>query len=411
MEKKVEKYDVIIIGGGASGLTAGIYAGRARLKTLLIEKALVGGLATYTNEIENYPGFPDGETGLGLMELFHKQAKKFGVKFKGTDVKSVDFSGEIKVVETFRNRFEAKAVIVATGGKPRLTGAKGEENYLYDKGISFCATCDAAANTGKDVIVIGSGDAAIEEGMFLTKFANKVYVSVIHDEGKMDCNEIAKQQALNNPKMEFLWNTCVDEFEGEGRLSHVILKNLKTNELTHVKVDTCFLFIGYLPNTEIFNGILNMKRNGYLITNENMETNIEGVFAVGDVRDKLLRQVATAVGDGAIAGYGAEKYIAESDIFHNQIMNGSEPSIVYIMNAADAKCRSSLPILEKVEETYKGKVRIVKVDIYKSTGIAKRLGVNSFPCYVTIKDGHVSETIAKNLCESEVCHLADKLYK
>ena len=174
MEKKIENYDVVIIGGGAAGMTAGIYCGRARLKTLIIEKALVGGLATYTNEIENYPGFPEGSTGLGLMELFHKQAKKFDVKFKLTDVRSVKLDGEDKVVETFRNEYHCKVVIIASGGKPRLTGAKGEEKYLYDKGISFCATCDAAANTGKTVMVIGSGDAAIEEGMFLTKFASKV---------------------------------------------------------------------------------------------------------------------------------------------------------------------------------------------------------------------------------------------
>ena len=161
MNKKTEKYDVVIIGGGAAGLTAGIYCGRARLKTLLIEKALVGGLATYTSEIENYPGFPEGSSGLGLMDLFHEQAKKFGVKFKLTDVRSVDFSGETKVVETFRNRFEAKVVIVATGGKPRLTGAENEDKYLYDKGISFCATCDAAANTGKTVMVIGDRKSVV----------------------------------------------------------------------------------------------------------------------------------------------------------------------------------------------------------------------------------------------------------
>jgi len=402
VEKKVEKYDVVIIGGGAAGLTAGIYCGRARLKTLIIEKSLVGGLATYTNEIENYPGFPEGSTGLGLMELFHKQAKKFGVDFKLTDVKSVKLDGETKIVETFRTIYEAKAVVVASGGKPRLTGAKGEDGFLYDKGISFCATCDAAANTDKTVLVIGSGDAAIEEGMFLTKFASKVIVSVLHDTGKMDCNEIAKAQAMSNPKMEFMWNTVVDEFVGEERLNTVILKNVKTNELMPVKVDSCFLFIGYLPNTDIFKGMLDMNRGGYLLTNEKMETNIEGVFAAGDVRDKFLKQVATAVGDGAIAGYSVEKYIAESETFHNQIMQSDMPGLVYIWNAVDPKCRELLPMIDKFEAELKGKVRVTKVDIYKSTGIASRLGVSQAPCIVCIKDGKVDKVIKDNICEQEL---------
>ncbi|WZL71649.1 FAD-dependent oxidoreductase [Clostridiaceae bacterium 35-E11] len=402
MQKKVEQYDVVIIGGGAAGLTAGIYCGRARLKTLLIEKSLVGGLATYTNEIENYPGFPEGTTGLGLMDLFHKQAKKFGVKFKLTDVKSVNLKGETKTVETFRNIYEAKVVIVASGGKPRLTGAKGEADYLYDKGISFCATCDAAANTDKTVLVVGSGDAAIEEGMFLTKFAKKVIVSVLHDEGKMDCNEIAREQALSNPKMEFVWNTVVDEFKGDEHLNQVVLKNLKTDELIPIDVDSCFLFIGYIPNTEIFKGILDMNKGGYLITNEKMETNIDGVLAVGDVRDKFLKQVATAVGDGAIAGFGAEKYIAESEVFHEQIMKSDLPGIVYLYNAVDPKCRKLLPTIEKMEDEYKGKVRVTKVDIYKSTGIANRLGVKEVPSVITIKDGKIDKVISENISEEEI---------
>ncbi|AOT69404.1 FAD-dependent oxidoreductase [Geosporobacter ferrireducens] len=408
MQKKVEKYDVVIIGGGAAGLTAGIYCGRARLKTLIIEKSLVGGLATYTNEIENYPGFPEGTTGLGLMDLFHKQAKKFGVSFKLTDVKGVQLAGETKIVETFRTNYEAKVVIVASGGKPRLTGAKGEADYLYDKGISFCATCDAAANTDKTVLVVGSGDAAIEEGMFLTKFAKKVIVSVLHDVGKMDCNEIAKEQALSNPKMEFIWNTVVEEFAGEGHLQTVILKNLKTNERIPVEVDSCFLFIGYLPNTEIFKDILDMNRGGYLITNEKMETNIEGVFAVGDVRDKFLKQVATAVGDGAIAGFGAEKYIAESELFHQQIMKDDITGIIYIYNAVDPKSREYLTTIEKMEEEYKGKARFTKVDIYKSAGIANRLGVKDVPCIVMIKDGKISEVFTDGFTENEIAATINK---
>ncbi len=393
-EKKVEEYDVVIIGGGAAGMAAGIYAGRARLKTLLIEKSLVGGLATYTNEIENYPGFPESATGLEIMNLFQKQAKKFGVKFKLTDVKSVDLTKETKIIETFRTIYKAKAVIIASGGRPRTTGAQNEEKFLFDKGISFCATCDAAASTGKKLLIIGSGDAAIEEGMFLTKFAEKVYVSVIHDHGKMDCNEIAKEVALANPKMEFLWNTVVDSFEGEDYLSEVVLRNLKTNKLESLKVDGCFEFIGYLPNTEIFQEQIKLTNHGFVITNERMETDLEGVFAAGDVRDKFLKQVATAVGDGAIAAFAAEKYIAESEIFHNRIMTTSCPSnLVYVYNAADAPSRELLPIMEEIEREGQGKVKVSRIDVYKSTGIASRLNVTEYPCVAVVKDGKVVKLI------------------
>lgn len=388
MEKKIEHYDVVIIGGGAAGMTAGIYCGRARLKTLIIEKALVGGLATYTNEIENYPGFPEGSTGLGLMELFHKQAKKFGVQFKLTDVRAVRLEGEDKIVETFRNEFHSKVVIIASGGKPRLTGAPGEDKYLYDKGISFCATCDAAANTGKTVMVIGSGDAAIEEGMFLTKFADRVIVSVLHDEGVMDCNEIAKAEAMCNEKMSFKWNTTVAEFKGDdGHLRAVALKNTKTGAIEDVPVDTCFIFIGYLPNTELFRGMIDMTRGGYVITNERMETGIPGVFCAGDVRDKFLKQVATAVGDGAIAGYAAEKYIAESELFENQIM-GESPRIVYLYNAASAGDRDLLGTMEQYGQCHCG-LQLIKADVYKSNGIAQRLNVAQTPCVAYIKDNRL----------------------
>lgn len=396
-EKVVEHYDVVVIGGGAAGLTAAIYAGRARLKTLLLEKALVGGLATYTNEIENYPGFPDKPKGEAITNLMKEQAKNMGVTFKLTDVKSVELAGEEKKVETFRNTFIAKAVVIASGGRPRTTKAENEENYLFDKGISFCATCDAAANTDKTVVVIGSGDAAIEEGMFLTKFASKVIVSVLHNEGKMDCNEIAKEAALKNPKMSFVWNSTVKRFEGDGHLERVILKDLRTDEEIVVPCDNCFEFIGYLPNTEIFKDQVKMTGAGYILTNEKMETNIEGVFAAGDCRDKWLKQVATAVGDGAIAGFAAEKYIAESEVFQHVIMQQEKPGLTFIYNAIHAESRDFLIEIERIENHFQGRLAVNRVDVYKSSGIADRLNVSEFPAVILTVGGKVRERIIGHL--------------
>lgn len=405
-EKKVEKYDVVIIGGGPAGLTAGIYCGRARLKTILIEKALIGGLATYTSEIENYPGILNKPKGEEITNLMKKQAEEMGCEFKLTAVQSVDLSGEVKKVETFRTSYEANAVIIATGGRPRITGAKNEENFLFDKGISFCATCDAAANTGKHVVVIGSGDAAIEEGMFLTKFASKVTVSVMHDQGIMDCNEIAKDAALKNPKMEFIWNTVVDSFEGNDHLEVVNLKNLKTGEILPVACDSCFEFIGYIPNSDLFKGQIDITRRGYIPTSEKMETSLRGVFACGDIRDKWLRQVSTAVGDGAIAACAAEKYIAEEENFHELILKPEKPVAVIIYNAVDKNSQDCLRNFMELEKIYRDAYQFVKVDTYKSTGIADRLGIKEAPTIVIVEQGK----IVGQLCqETETTKIEDLL--
>jgi thioredoxin reductase (NADPH) len=303
-----ENYDVIIIGGGAAGMTAAMYSGRARLKTLLIEKSLIGGLATNTALVENYPGFPDGIDGTELMRLFDKQFRKFGAAIKLTDVKSVENRGEYKLVRTFKTDYHAPAVIAATGGRPRLTGAVNEERF-QNKGISFCATCDAPQYTGKRVLVVGSGDAALEESIYLTRFAREVWISARREEEKTRANKALREKALANPKIQFLWNTVVAGFEGDELLRQVILKNTKTGAISPVDVDGCFLFIGFLPNITIFEGLLNLSPDGYIITNEDMETGIAGIFAAGDVRKKTLRQIATAVSDGAIAASMAERYL------------------------------------------------------------------------------------------------------
>ncbi|MGB9840157.1 FAD-dependent oxidoreductase [Thermovenabulum sp.] len=392
MPKNIENYDVVVIGGGPAGMTAAIYCGRARLNTILLEKSLMGGLATYTNEIENYPGFPEGNSGTGLMKLFEQQVKKFGVKIKYADVTGVELEGETKVVKTFRTDYHAKVVIVATGGKPRLTGAKNEEKFLFGKGISFCSTCDAAYYTGKDVLVVGSGDAAIEESIFLSKFANKIYISVIHDVGIMDANKVAQEQALKNEKLHFIWNTIVDEFVGGETLETVVLRNVKTGEKIPVKVDGCFLFIGYLPNTDIFKGILNMTERGYIITNENMETNIPGVFACGDVREKTLRQVATSVGDGAIAGFMAERYIAETEMFEKEFKGVKGSQIVLCYDPTDALSREKMTLVEEYCKKHP-EIKFNKIDVYKGKSMAQRLGIKGEPSLVLMFDGEIKEII------------------
>lgn len=393
MEKKIEHYDVVVIGGGPGGMTAALYAGRARLKTLLIEKSLIGGMATYTSEIENYPGFPEPIDGIELMKLFDKQFRRFGVDVKLTDVQSVSVECNTKIVSTFRTDYHAKAVIIATGNKPRLTGAKNEERFLNDKGISFCATCDAARNTGKRIMVIGSGDAAIEEGMFLTKFAREVLVSVIHNEGIMDANKVAQEKALANPKMKFIWNTVVESFEGDDMLKQVVLKNIKTGELMPYDVDTCFLFIGYVPNTKIFEGLVEMTNRGYIKTNENMETSREGFYAVGDCRDKTLRQVATAVGDGAIAGFMVEKYVEELEYLQKEIFEAKGLIMAFIYNAVEAVDREYLARIEQIQKLYSEKVQLRRIDIYKSDRIACKLSYTKTPSLIFMKNGNILENI------------------
>ena len=309
-------YDVVILGAGPAGLAAGLYAGRSCLKTLIIEKGQDGGQIAITDEIENYPGqIVEGESGPSLIARMSEQAKKFGAERVSDVIKSVELEGSVKKLVGAKGEYYGKTVILATGAFPRPIGCKNEGKFV-GKGISFCATCDANFFEDFEVFVVGGGDSAVEEAMYLTKFARKV--TIIHRRDELRAAKSIQEKAFKNPKMNFLWDTVVEEVDGDELLNKMTLKNVKTGELTTFEADEddglfgLFGFIGMIPNSTLFEGQINMEY-GYIKTDDNMHTNIEGVYAAGDIRVKSLRQVVTAAADGAIAAMQAEKYLAEME--------------------------------------------------------------------------------------------------
>lgn len=311
-----EIYDVIILGGGPAGLTAGLYAGRACLKTLILEKAGTGGQITLSADIENYPGqMLEGETGASLAARMADQCKKFDVEFKRDDIRRVELEGEIKQLEGKKGTYFARSVILATGASPRPVGCVDEEKFV-GRGISYCATCDGAFFRGLDVYVAGGGDSAVEEAVFLTRFARKV--TIIHRRDTLRAAKSLQEKAFANPKIDFLWDSVVEKVGGSDALEWLTVKNVKTGVLTEIRASEAggmlglFGFVGYLPNSGLFEGCMALE-NGYIPTDENMCTALPGVFAAGDVRVKGLRQVVTACGDGAVAAVQAEKYLEGID--------------------------------------------------------------------------------------------------
>ena len=306
-------YDVIVLGAGPAGLAAGLYAGRSRLSTLIIEKGQDGGQIAITDEIENYPGqIVEGESGRSLIARMTEQAKKFGAERCSDVIKSMELNGDVKKLVGAKGEYEAKCVIIATGAFPKPIGCENEGKFT-GKGISFCATCDASFFEDFEVYVVGGGDSAVEEAMYLTKFARKV--TIIHRRNELRAAKSIQEKAFKNPKLHFMWDTVVTRVDGDELLSSMTVKNVKTGELTTINADEedglfgLFGFIGYNPNSQLFEGMLDME-NGYIKTDENMHTSIPGVFAAGDIRVKSLRQVVTAAADGAIAAMQAEHYIS-----------------------------------------------------------------------------------------------------
>ena len=306
-------YDVIIIGAGPAGLAAGLYAGRARLSTLIIEKGKEGGQIVQTSEIENYPGSMEEETGSTLIDRMSKQVDKFGAERIIDTIVNMELDGKKKKLIGKKSIYSGKTVIIATGAVPTLIGCPGEKEFT-GKGVSYCATCDAAFFEDFEVYVVGGGDSAVEEALYITKFARKV--TIIHRRDQLRAARSIQEKAFAHEKIAFMWDSVVKEIKGDGLVTCMLVENVKTGERTEIVPDEddgifgVFVFIGFKPATDIFEGKIAME-NGYILTDEDMKTNLEGVFAAGDVRKKKLRQVVTAVSDGAVAAVQAGKYIDE----------------------------------------------------------------------------------------------------
>jgi thioredoxin reductase (NADPH) len=301
-------YDVVIIGGGPAGLSAGLYAARAGLSTLLLEKGIFGGQIANAEHVENYPGFPEGISGFELGQLMHQQATKHGLETVAAEVTAIEFVDKGKVVKTTEGDYQAKAVILATGAEPNRLGVPGEERLL-GQGVSYCATCDGPLFRDQVVAVIGGGDSAVEEGLLLTRFVSRVIL--IHRRDQLRATKLLQQRALANQKMEFLWDTVVEEILGDDKVKGLSLRNVKTGTRSTIEVSGVFIYVGLHPNTEFLQGLLSLDAQGHIVTNEEMKTEIAGIFAAGDIRQNSPRQVITAAADGVTAALSAERFLSE----------------------------------------------------------------------------------------------------
>jgi len=307
-------FDTIILGGGPAGLSAAIYSSRGAVSTAIIDTNMFGGQPSNYLELENYPG-AKLVGGYDLMEKFEEHADMFGVnKFPMQEIESVDLKN--KIIKTKEYEFSAKTIIIATGAQPTKLGVKGEKEFT-GRGVSYCAVCDGAFYRNKTVAVVGGGNAAVEEAMYLTKFADKVYV--IHRRDELRADKIVQERAFKNEKLEFVWDSVVKEIQGENLVNNVVLENVKTGKISNLNVNGIFPYIGITPNTEYFNGQLQQDAYGFIITDETMQTSIDGVFAVGDVRKTPLRQVITAASDGAVGAVYAVKFIEQNTNSLNQL--------------------------------------------------------------------------------------------
>ena len=302
--------DLIVVGGGPAGLTAGLYGGRARLDTVVLESGVVGGQMVTTDEIDNYPGFPKGVTGAKLTQLMEQQARSFDCEIIAETVTTAEVGDEIKTVQTQEKTYRGRALILCPGTEYRKMGVPGEKEFT-GRGVSYCATCDAAFFRDSKIVVVGGGDSALTEALFLRKFAGEI--TIIHRRDALRAEKIYQEKAFAEPKINFLWDSVVEEIKGNQTVEKVVVKNVKTGKLREVPTEGVFMFIGVTPKTAFLKGVVELNEWGYIKTDEACRTSSEGVYAAGDARESFLKQIATAVGDGATAAFAAEKYLEQKE--------------------------------------------------------------------------------------------------
>lgn len=387
----MEKHELVIIGAGPAGMSAAIYGRRAGLDVLVLERAATGGQINITDEIENYPGVAHA-TGPEIGEMLKNHALKFGTEIRMIDGSRVELRGDKKIVVTKKggqeNEIEAEAIIVATGAHFRRLGCEGEAEHI-GQGVSFCAVCDGAFFEDLEVAVVGGGNTAVEEGGYLTKFASKVYIIHRRDEFRADRAAIA--QALANPKIEPIYNTVVEKIEGDGMVENLVLKNVRTGEISNLPVSGVFMFVGQEPDDDCVRGLVKAEKGGWIITNDHMETSVEGIFAAGDVRSKYLRQVITAAADGAVAAMAASSYINEQLHLRSTLLEPDEVKAFFYSSIDEKQVKLS----NAVESFAKSKgLKVPMIDGYRNARMTEKLGLqDKMPAVAVIRKGNVDKAV------------------
>lgn len=383
-------YDILIIGAGTAGLTAGIYAARAKRSTCIVDRKRPGGQAATTERMENYPGFPGGVGGRELTNLFRDQALEMGCAIVKDTVLTVSQADGILRAECKSGAlFEGRALILAPGCEPRRLGIPGEEE-LTGSGVSYCATCDAELYEDAKVVVVGSGDTAVEEAVYISRFAREVVMVVVHDEGTLDCNSSMACDAMENPKLTWMWNHSLEAIEGDEIVERVRLKNLKNGTTAELDCDGVFMFVGTVPLTGFAEGFIGLD-GGYIATDDAMRTGRSLVFAAGDARKKHLRQVVTAASDGATAAFFADKGLSEIDGYERLTAEAGDDFYLYFYFPPTAKSLELFPVVERMAAE-EGK-KLIKLDRSRYRNIAANFGVDRVPELIRVTQGKRAETI------------------